>query len=238
MTTGATSIAIIPARGGSKRIPRKNVVDFAGKPMITHSIKAALDTGLFARVIVSTDDEEIAEVARRNGADVPFVRPAALADDHTGTTAVIAHALGELRARGAQFDYACCIYATAPFLRPSDLADGFRKIHAGAWQYVFSAGKAHFPVYRSFTQDPDRGLAMLFPEHWLTRSQDLPDVYYDAGQFYWGRVEAWLARKVLFASWSSVVVLPYERVHDIDTLDDLARAQWAYELLMTPPAQR
>lgn len=230
-------IAIIPARGGSKRIPRKNIIDFAGKPMIAHSIKAALDTGLFARVVVSTDDEEIAKVARRHGAEVPFVRPATLADDYAGTTAVIAHALEQLQATATGLVFACCIYATAPFLRPDDLVEGFGKIHAGNWQYVFSAGKAHVPVFRSFAQDATGGLAMLFPEHQQTRSQDLPDVYYDAGQFYWGRVEAWLERKALFKSWSTVVVLPDERVHDIDTEDDLARARRAFELLTNSPPQ-
>lgn len=226
-----TSIAIIPARGGSKRIPCKNILEFAGKPMIAHSIEAAQETGLFSRVVVSTDNKEIAEVAVRFGAEVPFLRPAELADDYTGTSAVVAHALEWLQGNGEACDYVCCIYATAPFMRSDDLVSGFEKIAMKNWQFVFSAGKASFPVHRSFRQGVDGKLAMLFPEHALTRSQDLSEVFYDAGQFYWGRTAAWLERKALFERWSTVVVLPRGRVHDIDTPEDLDRARQAYEIL-------
>src|SRR5690554_3648249 len=182
-----SNIAIIPARGGSKRIPRKNIRDFSGQPMIAWSIQAALKSRVFDRIIVSTDDTEIAAIARRAGAETPFVRPATLSDDHTGTTAVMAHAIQWLLDSGQHVQYACCIYATAPFIRPSDLATARQIIEHGSWNYVFAATEYVFPIFRAFHVLENGGCEMIYPEHRMTRSQDLPTAMHDAGQFYWGR---------------------------------------------------
>jgi len=216
-------LAVIPARGGSKRIPRKNIRLFAGKPMIGYSIDSALRSRLFDRIVVSTDDEEISAVAREFGAEVPFLRPAALADDHTGTTDVTAHAVEWFRAQGNSVNEVCCIYPTAPFIHCEDLKEGLRLIQTGRWRYVFAATRFAAPVYRAFRRTGDGGLEMLFPENFNVRSQDLPDVLHDAGQFYWGSAEAWLSRARVFDRDSTVVPIPLWRVQDIDTEED-----WQY----------
>jgi N-acylneuraminate cytidylyltransferase len=221
-------VAIIPARGGSKRIPRKNLKPFDGVPMIVRSIRTALDSQLFDQVIVSTDDEEIAEVARAHGADVPFMRPAALADDITGTAAVIVHALKELPA----FDYACCVYATAPLLQARFLRQGFELLAQHPEKsYAFSVTGFGFPVQRALTLDEEGALTSLYPEFRNTRSQDLAEAFQDAGQFYWGRSEAWLRGDVLFSPASLPVIVPRHLVQDIDTLEDWTRAEYLYAAL-------
>lgn len=217
--------AVIPARGGSKRLPRKNIRPFAGKPMIAHSIGCALRSGLFERVIVSTDDAEISRVARDFGAEVPFVRPPELSDDHAGTADVIAHAVKYLVDEGAALSAVCCIYATAPFIRPEDLERGLTLLEAGTMQYVFSATTFDAPIFRSFRNKVEGGLEMLFPEHYDTRSQDLPEALHDAAQFYWGRPQAWLEKTKVFDRFSAVVNIPRWRVQDIDTEEDWARAE-------------
>jgi pseudaminic acid cytidylyltransferase len=223
-----SSVAIIPARGGSKRIPRKNLKSFDGVPMIVRSIRTALASGLFDQVIVSTDDEEIAEVARAHGALVPFMRPAALADDFTGTAAVIMHALNQLPA----FDLACCIYATAPLLQAQYLRQGHELLMQHADQsFAFSVARFGFPVQRALTLDERGALTPLYPEFRTTRSQDLPEAFQDAGQFYWGRSEAWLRGDVLFSPASLPVILPRHLVQDIDTLEDWTRAEYLYAAL-------
>jgi pseudaminic acid cytidylyltransferase len=218
-------VAVIPARGGSKRIPRKNIRLFAGKPMIGYSIESARRSGLFDQVVVSTDDEEISAVAREFGAEVPFARPSALADDHAGTTEVIAHAVDWFTGRNIVVSAVCCIYPTAPFIRSEDLNEGLRLLQTGRWRYVFSATRFVAPVHRAFRRTADGGLEMLFPEHFKTRSQDLPDVLHDAGQFYWGKPEAWLSRAKVFDRDSTVVPIPPWRVQDIDTEEDWQRAE-------------
>ena len=218
-------VAIIPARGGSKRIPRKNIRDFAGKPMIAHSICCALQSGLFERVIVSTDDEEIAQIAREFGAEAPFLRPSELSDDHTGTTEVVAHSVDYLYKQGEKPSSVCCIYATAPFIQPEDLKQGLTILESGDWQYVFSATNFAFPIFRSFQENVGGGLKMLFPEHFNTRSQDLPEVLHDAGQFYWGRPQSWIDNARIFDSNSTIVHIPRWRVQDIDTEEDWTRAE-------------
>ena len=218
-------VAFIPARGGSKRIPRKNIREFAGKPMIAHSIECALRSGLFDRVVVSTDDAEITAVAREYGAEVPFTRPAELAGDYAGTTEVIAHAVEWFNGLGMSISEACCIYPTAPFMRAEDLEQGLRLIQTGRWRYVFAATPFTAPVYRAFRRTDDGGLQMLFPENFTTRSQDLPEVLHDAAQFYWGRPEAWLSRAKVFDRDSTVVLIPPSRVQDIDTEEDWRRAE-------------
>ena len=221
-------VAIIPARGGSKRIPRKNLKPFDGVPMIVRSIRTALDCGLFDQVIVSTDDEEIADVARAHGAQVPFVRPVELADDFTGTAAVIVHALSQLPV----FDYVCCIYATAPLLQARYLRQGHELLvqHPDK-SFAFSVAGFGFPVQRALTLDEQGVLTSLYPEFRNTRSQDLPEAYQDAGQFYWGRREAWLRGDVLFSPASLPVILPRYLVQDIDTLEDWKRAEYLYAAL-------
>jgi pseudaminic acid cytidylyltransferase len=227
------NVAVIPARGGSKRIPRKNIREFVGKPMIAHSIDCALRSGLFERVIVSTDDAEIDEVAQQYGAEVPFRRPPELSDDHTGTTEVIAHAIDWLQSQRVVLSAVCCIYATAPFIRPADLKHGLTILEAGDWQYVFSATTFAFPIFRSFQKNVQGGLEMFFPEHFDTRSQDLPEALYDAGQFYWGRPKAWLDHLRIFDKGSTIVSIPRWRVQDIDTPEDFERAQTMWQVLHT-----
>jgi N-acylneuraminate cytidylyltransferase len=225
-----SAIAIIPARGGSKRIPRKNLKPFDGVPMIVRSIRTALASGLFNEVIVSTDDEEIAELAKTHGAQVPFLRPAALADDFTGTATVIVHALNELRARS--FDFVCCIYATAPLLQPRFLREGFDLLREHPEKsFAFSVTGFGFPVQRALTLDEQGALTPLYPQFRDTRSQDLAEAFQDAGQFYWGRREAWLRGDTLFSSKSLPVVLPRHLAQDIDTAEDWTRAEYLYAAL-------
>ena len=213
-------VAVIPARGGSKRIPRKNIKLFNGKPMIAWSIEAAKASGLFDRIIVSTDDAEIAEVARQWGADVPFMRPEALSNDYAGTTPVIAHATQWALDQGMDIEAVCCIYATAPFLQVGDLKQGWQALTSGDWDYAFTVTDFAAPIFRAFKQSTGGGIEMFFPEHFSTRSQDLPVALHDAGQFYWGRPAAWLEDKRIFDQRSKPIVIPRWRVQDIDTLDD------------------
>ncbi|RVD75690.1 pseudaminic acid cytidylyltransferase [Pseudomonas koreensis] len=222
------SVAIIPARGGSKRVPRKNLLLFDGVPMIVRSIRTAQDCGLFDQIVVSTDDAEIAELALAHGAQVPFLRPAELADDFTGTAAVIVHALQQLPA----FDYACCVYATAPLLQARFLREGFELLERHPEKaFAFSVCSFGFPVQRALTLDGQGALTALYPEFRNTRSQDLPEAFQDAGQFYWGRSEAWLRGEVLYSPASLPVILPRHLVQDIDTLEDWKRAEYLYAAL-------
>lgn len=218
-------VAIIPARGGSKRIPRKNIRAFGGKPMIAWSIETALRSGLFGRVIVTTDDAEIAEVARAHGAEVPFMRPAELSDDYAGTTEVVAHAIRFLQGSGVAPDAVCCIYATAPFIRSDDLQQAARIFERGNWSYVFAATNFAFPIFRAFRKAEDDSLSMVFPEHYNARSQDLPEALHDAGQFYFGKPQAWLDGERVFGPRSTVLLIPRWRVQDIDNEDDWMRAE-------------
>lgn len=223
-----SNVAIIPARGASKRIPRKNLKPFDGVPMIVRSIRTALDSGLFEQVVVSTDDAEIADVARANGAHVPFMRPVELADDFTGTAAVIAHALQQLPA----FEYACCVYATAPLLQTRFLRQGLELLEQYPDKsFAFSVTDFGFPVQRALTLDGQGALTALYPEFRNTRSQDLPAAFQDAGQFYWGRNEAWLRGEVLYSPASLPVILPRYLVQDIDTVEDWKRAEYLYAAL-------
>ncbi|NVZ30145.1 pseudaminic acid cytidylyltransferase [Pseudomonas gingeri] len=227
-----SAIAIIPARGGSKRIPRKNLKLFHGEPMIARSIRLALACGLFDRVMVSTDDPEIAALAREHGALVPFVRPAALADDFTGTAAVIVHAIETLEQQGETFDYACCLYATAPLLQTRFLRQGLALLEQhGEKSFAFSVCEFGFPIQRALTLTDEGALTALYPEHRQTRSQDLPPAFQDAGQFYWGRSAAWLRGDVLFSEKSLPVRLPRHLVQDIDTPEDWRRAEYLYAAL-------
>jgi len=225
------NIAILPARGGSKRIPRKNIRSFCGKPMIAWPIAAARASGLFERIVVSTDDEEIAETARGLGAEVPFIRPAELADDHAGTIPVMAHAAQWALAQGGSVEAMCCIYPTAPMISPDDLAEGLRKLKQGPHDFVFTATDYASPVFRAFVEAPDGSVEMLFPEHFSSRSQDLPRALHDGAQFYWGRPEAWLNATTLFGRGSAALVIPRWRVQDIDTPEDWVRAEALFRSL-------
>lgn len=224
-------VAIIPARGGSKRIPRKNIRDFCGKPMLVHSIDVALKCNIFDRVIVSTDDAEIAHIAGQHGAEVPFQRPAELSDDHATTTEVVAHAVNCLAKKGPAPTAVCCIFATAPFIRIDDLVQAFKLLNDGPWQYVFAATKYSYPIFRSFKKGDSGGLEMFFPEHYTSRSQDLPEALHDAGQFYWGRPEAWTGNLPIFGPHSTIVMIPSWRVQDIDSPDDWIRAEYISSLM-------
>ena len=227
-------LAIIPARGGSKRIPRKNIKPFCGKPMIAWSIEAARMSGCFDRIIVSTDDAEIADVASAYSAEVPFQRPPELSDDHTGTIPVIAHAVDWMNLNADPVDFACCLYATAPFVRPEDLRRGLDVLqHCGA-DYAFSVTSYAFPIQRAIRITTDQRVEMFNPEHFTTRSQDLEEAFHDAGQFYWGRAAAWLAGKPLFSHDAAPVPLPRHRVQDIDTAEDWERAAWLFKAMRSP----
>lgn len=218
-------VAIIPARGGSKRIPRKNIKEFFGKPMIAWSIEAAKESGIFDRIIVSTDDDEIASIAKEWGAEVPFIRPDELSEDLTATIPVISHAIQWLIDQGEDLDAVCCIYATAPFVEAADISKGYVELTSGNWAYTFSVTDFSAPIFRSFQLSDSGGVEMFYPEHFNTRSQDLPDAYHDAGQFYWGRKESWLQEKIFFSNDSKPIVIPRWRVQDIDTLSDWQRAE-------------
>jgi N-acylneuraminate cytidylyltransferase len=225
-------IAVIPARGGSKRIPRKNIKDFCGKPMIAWSIEAAKTSGLFDCIIVSTDDAEIAEVAKRWGAEAPFVRPRELSDDHAETSPVIAHATQWALDQRFNVSAVCCIYATAPFIEVADLKLGWEALESGDWAYAFTVTDFAAPIFRSLKQATDGGVEMFFPEYFSTRSQDLPTALHDAGQFYWGRPVAWLEGLKVFDRHSFPVMIPRWRVQDIDTQEDWKRAEILAPIIM------
>lgn len=218
-------LAVIPSRGGSKRIPRKNIRPFGGRPIIAWSIAAALESGLFDRVIVSTDDDGIAEVARGTGAEVPFLRPAELSDDHTGTGPVVAHAVAWQSAHGAPAEEVCCIYATAPFIEVDDLRRGLDILRESGADFAFSVTRYAAPIQRALRIRADHRVEMFDPGQFLTRSQDMEEAWHDAAQFYWGRAEAWLAGKPLFGPHAAPVELPRHRVQDIDTPEDWERAE-------------
>lgn len=227
-------VAVIPARGGSQRIPRKNIKPFGGRPMIAWSIAAALDSGCFDRVVVSTEDAEIAEVARACGAEQPFVRPAELADHHTGTLAVMRHAVEAL---GLPDDaLACCIYATAPFIDVADLRRGHDLLAASAADYAFSVTRYPFPIQRAIRLTADGRVTMFDPAQFARRSQDLEEAFHDAAQFYWGRATAWRAERPLFGHGAIPVVLPRHRVQDIDTPEDWERAEWLWRAMQAERA--
>lgn len=224
-------LCVIPARGGSKRIPRKNIRAFAGRPIMAWSIRAALESGVFDRVMVSTDDEEIAAVARAHGAEVPFMRPGELADDHTGTHAVAKQAIQWHGEQGMAVEAACCLYATAPFVQARALREGLDKLMASNKAFVFSVTRYAFPIQRALRLNARGEVEALYPEYRNTRSQDLEPAYHDAGQFYWGRAQAFLSDTVLFSDASLPLILPQHLVQDIDTEEDWRRAELMFQAL-------
>ncbi|CAN4272666.1 NeuA CMP-N-acetylneuraminic acid synthetase [Methylophilaceae bacterium] len=200
--------------------------------MIAWSIEAAKSSGLFERIIVSTDDTEIAELSKQCGAEVPFTRPAELSNDFAATTEVIAHAAQWTVDQGLDLESVCCIYATAPFVQVEDIKRGCEALDSGDWDYAFTVTDFAAPIFRSFKQTEQGGLEMFFPEHFGARSQDLPAALHDAGQFYWGRPEAWIQGKRIFDNRSKPILIPRWRVQDIDTLEDWDRAEILAPVIM------
>jgi len=223
------NVAVIPARGGSKRIPGKNIKNFAGKPIISYSIEAAKASGIFDRIIVSTDSEDIADVARSAGAEVPFARPSELSDDHTPTAPVLEHAVKWLESKGCISKYLCCIYPTAPFVRSEDLIRGYELLIEDSVSSVFSVTEFEFTIFRGLKINDEGFIEMFWSEHELTRSQDLPQAYHDAGQFYWLDSEKFLENKKLYAKDAKPIILPRVLVQDIDTLEDWETAEIMYK---------
>lgn len=224
------NIAIIPARGGSKRIPRKNIKDFCGKPMIAWAIGTALESNLFDRILVSTEDVEIAELAKNYGAQIPFLRPHDLADDLTPTVPVIAHAVKVCRDLGWMVDYVCCIYPCVPFLQKNDLSMALNIAQSQDADFVYPVTEYVHPIQRAMRRLPSGTMQFLSPEYELTRTQDLEKTYHDAGQFYWGKSSAWLAHKRMHTEGLGIPI-PNWRVVDIDSADDWQRAEHIFKAI-------
>jgi N-acylneuraminate cytidylyltransferase len=222
-------LGIIPARGGSQRIPRKNIKEFCGKPIIAWSIEAALKSGAFDRVLISTDDSEIADIAKIFGAEVPFMRPSSLSNHLTPTIPVVEHAIKWANTHSLKPTEVCCIYATAPMIDIQDLQQGLQTLKDKDCDYVFSATSYAFPIQRAFQINKQDRVEMFYPEYFSLRSQDLPFAFHDAGQFYWGKPEAWLSQKPMFSSRAIAHLIPRHRVQDIDTSEDWLRAELMFE---------
>lgn len=226
-----TALAIIPARGGSKRILRKNVRPFAGKPIIGWTIETALAAGLFTEVMVSTDDPEIAETAREFGAQVPFMRSPGNADDHAGIAEVLREVLETYACEGRDFGSACCLYATAPFMTAADLREGKRMLDGGRFDVVLPVARFAYPIWRGLRRDADGRVELFFPEHAQTRSQDLPPAFHDAGQWIWLNTAPFTAGASLLGGRTGSLPLPDDRVQDIDCEDDWVAAERKFTLL-------
>ncbi len=224
------NLAIITARGGSKRIPRKNIKDFLGKPIIAYSIETALNSGLFDYVMVSTEDDEIAEVAKRYGAQVPFIRSKQTADDYTGTADVVLEVLNDLTKIGKQFDNACCIYPTAPFITKQSLKESYKLLIDQKFDSVFPVCSFSYPILRALKIN-DSKTAMIWPENINKRSQDLEPAYHDAGQFYWINIESFIIEKKVFTENSGSIILDELQVQDIDNETDWKLAELKHSLL-------
>jgi pseudaminic acid cytidylyltransferase len=218
------NIAIIPARGGSKRIPRKNIKEFYGKPMIAYAITAAKESGLFDHIVVSTDADEIAQIAKEWGAETPFVRPDELANDYTATVPVIAHAIEVCQKIGWVFDNVCCIYPNVPFIQISDLKGALEFMRNGDADYCFPVTEYPSAIQRALKRSSDGKTQLFYPEFEKTRTQDLELAYYDAGQFYWGKSQAWLTNPKVLSDGLGYTI-PNWRVVDIDTPEDWERAE-------------
>jgi len=224
------AVAIIPARGCSKRIVKKNIKDFFGKPLIAYSIEVALKSNLFEKVIVTTDDKQIAKIAKEYGAQIPFLRPAELSDDYTGTQDVTNHAIKYLESCGEKYEYVCTIYATAPFLQIKYLVEGYEKLKNSDAINTFSASSMPFPIQRTFKLIDNGRCEMFTPQYYMSRSQDLEEAYQDAGQFYWEK-RFKKSDEIMFGKDSIPIILPRYLVQDIDTLEDWKRAEYMYQAL-------
>ncbi len=224
------NICIIPARGGSKRIPRKNIKDFLGKPLIAYSIETAKKSGLFKRIIVSTEDEEIAKVSKEYGAEVPFLRPKKLADDYSGSGEPVAYTIKRLQEEGEKIDFTCTIYATAPLMQVRYLEEGYKRLKNSDAFMAFSVTSMPFPIQRTFKITKDNRCEMFTPKFFSFRSQDLEEAYQDAGQFYWQRVDRKI-KDISFGNDSIPIILPRYLVQDIDTFEDFIRAEHMYKTI-------
>lgn len=235
MSTGAPSamdtLAVIPARGGSKRIPRKNIKLFRGRPLLDRTIELLAHSGLFTRILVSTDDDEIAAVAERAGAEVPFRRAPELSGDSVATAPVIAHAVSAASRTGFEPTLVCCVYPAAVLARVEDLRAALDEIRAGRYDYVFTAALYPASIHRALRRQADGGVAMYWPQFERTPSQALEPAYHDAGLFYWGARSAWLEQRPIFGPRSRMLLIPHYRVQDIDTPEDWRRAEMIHELL-------
>ena len=225
------NICIIPARGGSKRIPRKNIKNCCGRPMITWSIKAALNCSSFGRVIVSTDDDEIAEISRQYGAEVPFKRSKSLSDDHTSTIPVIKNAIKWLEMNNEKVDSICCLYPTAPFIEESYIEEGLKKLTENNASYSISVTSFPYPIQRAIKVTKNERLKMFFPESINKRSQDLEKSFHDAGQFYWGKRSAWMKEEKILDHNTVPVYIPRYKVQDIDEEEDWIQAERIFNKL-------
>src|SRR5690606_35130109 len=230
MSTTQNNLCIIPARGGSKRIPRKNIKDFLGKPIIAYSIEAALSSGLFSEVMVSTDDEEIAEVAKKYGAKVPFFRSKENSGEFATTSQVISEVLEQYEKLGNGFEEACCLYATAPLVKIERLIEGYNALKANKVKSVFPVVTYSSPIWRSLKKMPEERFEMIWPEYMNSRSQDLDKAYHDAGQWYWFNVEMFSNEKRIYTDDTSCIILSEYEVQDIDTDMDWEIAELKYQL--------
>lgn len=218
-------VAVIPARGGSKRIPDKNIREFCGKPMIAWSIENAEESSLFDRIIVSTDSPKISKIAKSLGAEVPFVRPSELSDDHASTESVMAHAVNWMLEANWDLEAICCVYATTPFLRPSDLCQGFDQLRQGEKAYVVMAIPYAHPIQRAFYQGDQGQIEMVYPNQFKSRTQDLPVALHDAGQAYWGWPESWAQKIPILSERSGIIKISAGCAIDIDEPEDWVQAE-------------
>jgi len=223
-------IAVIPARGGSKRIPRKNIKDFCGKPMIAWPIEAAKASGHFDHIIVSTDDAEVADIAKLWGAEAPFIRPPDLSDDDSTTDSVLLHAMQESQRIYGVVGQGCCLYPTSPFLKLDDLNRGLQMLLLHQATSAFPVVKYDFPIEQAFLLDGMRPRAK-WPDKLMARSQDFPDHYHDAGIFYWFDVKKFLSANKLFCDDSVAFVIPSELCQDINTPEDWERAELKFRII-------
>ena len=222
------NIAIIPARQGSKRIKNKNIKKFCGKPIIAYSIELAIKSKIFDKIIVSTDCHDIAELSKSYGASVPFLRPSYLADDFTGIHDVLKDTVLKLKLKDS--DLVCCIFATAPLIKLEDVIRGFEKIKSEGWEIVLSATKFNYSIFRSFFNNHKNGLEMVFPKSYNVRSQDLKEVYHDAGQFFWSIASVLKKPRREYNPNNGIIEIPSWRSQDIDTVEDWQRAEMIFNL--------
>ena len=231
MFKNSIKIAIIPARSGSKRVPKKNIKSFFGKPLIAHTIIKLKKSKIFDHIIVSTDSKKIASISKKYGADVPFLRPKNLSGDKPGTFQVLKHAVSWLNKKGFDPELVCCVYPTAVLLQIKDLKYGLKAIKTKKWNYVISATTFEHPIFRSFKNTTKGKIKLIYPKKIEKNTQNFEDVYHDAGQFYWGKKESWLKKSKIIGPRSKMIPIPRWRTQDIDTMNDWHKAKIIFQLL-------
>ncbi len=225
------SLAVITARGGSKRIPGKNIKRFCGKPILCYSIEAAFVSSIFGEVMVSTDDEGIARLAQEAGAKVPFMRSAETSGDYATTVEVLQEVVREYEKRGQEFEAVCCIYPTAPFVTPERLVQAMKLLEEKQADNVTPVVKFSYPPQRSYIIDEDGSMHFKWPEYRLSRSQDLESFYHDCGQFYVYQTKSLMEKPR--EHWKQFpLILPEMEVQDIDNEEDWKIAEWKYQMLV------